>query len=204
MNFSGEYRIPGSQQRVWNALSDPAVMQACIAGCSRVEKRSDSEMVATVAVTVGPICATFKGDVSLSDLSGPIGYSLMGENGATCLAKVEAHISLAEDRGETILKYVATADMDGQFASVGGWLAQTVARINADEFFAAFARHLSAPRVRRPVMPVGAPPLSIEAPAITAERATASSAPGAPIPGWLVVLAVCLALVLGYFFGRFA
>src|SRR5665811_30700 len=41
MEFSGEYRIPARQQRVWNALSDPAVLQACIAGCSRVEKISD-------------------------------------------------------------------------------------------------------------------------------------------------------------------
>src|SRR4030067_692272 len=49
MEFSGEYRIPAPPQAVWNALNDPAVLQACIAGCKSLEKISDTEFASTVA-----------------------------------------------------------------------------------------------------------------------------------------------------------
>ena len=207
MEFSGEYRIPARQQRVWNALSDPAVLQACIPGCSRVEKMSDSEMVATVLVTVGPISATFKGDVSLSSLSVPIGYILTGQDGAAALAKIQAQVSLAEDHDHTVLKYVATAEIGDQLASVGGWLAQTVARMNADDFFAAFARQLSVTRAQEPVVPVTVPePGALLSRAVvpTAARPTGrSGALAAPMSGWVVVFAVGLGFALGYCFARF-
>ena len=207
MEFSGEHRIPARQQRVWNALSDPAVMQACIPGCSRVDKMSDSEMVANVVVTIGPISATFKGDVSLSSLSVPIGYTLTGQDGAARLAKIQAQVSLAEDHGHTVLKYVATAEMADQLATVGGWVAQTVAKINVDDFFAAFARQLSATRVPEPVVPVAVPEpgalLSGAVLATAAKPADKSSALASPMPGGLVVFAVGIGFALGYCFARF-
>jgi len=206
MEFSGEYRIAAGPQRVWNALSDPALLQACIAGCTRVEKISDSEMIATVVTMVGPISASFKGDVALSSLSAPIGYTLLGHGGAA-LAKIEAHVSLAGDHGQTVLKYVATADIGGQLANVGGWLAQTVAKMNADDFFAAFARHLSAAGLQEVDLPA-APPAPVEplADAILSTPADPKCAsnrfPWLDVtrPGWLLVLAVGFGFALGYVF----
>jgi uncharacterized protein len=207
MEFSGEHRIPARQQRVWNALSDPAVMKACIPGCSRVDKLSDSEMVATVVVAVGPISATFKGDVSLNSLSVPIGYTLTAQDGATDLAKIQAQVWLAEDRGQTVLKYVASAEIGDKLASIGGWLAQTVAKMNVDDFFAAFARQLSATRVQEPVAPVAVAESGARSShavlATAAKPAGRSSAPAAPMPVRLVVFAIGIGFVLGYCFARF-
>ena len=66
MEMTGEYRIPAPQQRVWEALNDPAVLKACIAGCKQLEKVSDTEFNAIVATKVGPVSATFSGAVNLS------------------------------------------------------------------------------------------------------------------------------------------
>ncbi|MBU4507361.1 MAG: carbon monoxide dehydrogenase, partial [Gammaproteobacteria bacterium] len=55
MEFSGEYRLPVAQQRVWEALNDPAVLQASIAGCQQLDKLSDTEFSAVVTTKVGPI-----------------------------------------------------------------------------------------------------------------------------------------------------
>src|ERR1035437_1874060 len=133
MEFSGEYRIPARQQQVWDALSDPALLQACIVGCSQVEKISDTQMVATVAVALGPISATFKGTVALTNLSVPITYTLKEQGGAADLARIEAHVSLA---------------------GVGGLLVQTVSEMSADDFFAEFSRHLAASRLKETAIPV--------------------------------------------------
>lgn len=207
MEFSGEYRIPARQQRVWNALSDPTVLQSCIVGCSRVQKISDSEMVATVVATVGPISATFKGDVALSSVSAPIVYTLTGQAGATSLARIQAQVSLAEDKDHTVLKYVATADIGGQLANVGDWLAQTVAKMNVDDFFAAFARHLSAASVQKAVLPVAVPAPAAPVPAAVLPKAVSASGQfgwsAAPPSGWLAVLALGLGFALGYCFARF-
>jgi hypothetical protein len=41
MDLQGEYRIPAPAQRVWDALIDPAVLQACITGCRELTRVSD-------------------------------------------------------------------------------------------------------------------------------------------------------------------
>ena len=53
MEFSGEYRLPVGQQRVWEALNDPVVLQASIAGCKQLDKLSDTEFSAVVTSKVG-------------------------------------------------------------------------------------------------------------------------------------------------------
>lgn len=204
MEFSGEYRIPARQQQVWDALNNPAVLQACIVGCSRLEKTSDTEMVATVVAAVGPISATFKGNVVLSNLNAPHGYTLtgQGQGGAAGFAKMEAQVSLAEDQNDTVLKYVANAEIGGKLASVGSRLVQTVAKKNADDFFSAFARHLGGTGVKEVVVPEVLPVPSVAAPALAPPSGRLFSSLGAPVPAWLVVFACALGFALGYCFAR--
>lgn len=204
MEFSGEYRIPARQQQVWDALNDPAVLQACIVGCKQLEKISDTEFIATVAAKVGPVSATFKGNMVLSDLDAPNGYTLtgQGQGGAAGFAKMGAKVALAEDQNETVLKYVASAEIGGKLASVGSRLVQTVAKKNADDFFAAFARQLGGTGVKEEVLPPTAPAPSALVPGLvtttTAAPARLFSSLGAPVPAWLVVFACGLGFALGY------
>jgi carbon monoxide dehydrogenase subunit G len=198
MEITGEYRIPAPQQRVWEALNDPAVLKACIAGCQQLEKVSDTEFKAIVATKVGPISATFRGAVNLLELDAPNGYTLsgQGQGGAAGFARMSARVALKPEADITLLTYAATADVGGKLASVGSRLVQTVARKNADDFFSAFARQLGG---------TGEPAVAgAEAPSVTASgRAAAPSLVGggglrAPVPAWLVVFGTGLGLALGY------
>ncbi len=204
MEFSGEYRIPARQQQVWDALNDPAVLQACIVGCKQLEKISDTEFIATVAAKVGPVSATFKGNMVLSDLDPPNGYTMtgQGQGGAAGFAKMGAKVALTEDQNETVLKYVAHAEIGGKLASVGSRLVQTVAKKNADDFFAAFARHLGGTGVKEEAVQATAPAASVLVPGVATTTAAAParrfSSLGAPVPAWLVVFACGLGFALGY------
>ncbi len=207
MEFSGEYRIPARQQQVWDALNDPAVLQACIVGCKQLEKLSDTELIATVVATVGPISATFKGNVVLSDLQAPNSYTLtgQGQGGAAGFAKMAAKVALTEDQNETVLNYVASAEIGGKLASVGSRLVQTVAKKNADDFFAAFARQLGGTGVKEAVLPTPAtvPGMLVPGAALPATApARLFSSLGASVPAWLVVFACGLGFALGYCFAR--
>lgn len=209
MEFSGEYRIPARQQQVWEALNDPAVLQACIVGCKQLEKVSDTEFIATVAAKVGPVSATFKGNMVLSDMDAPNGYTLtgQGQGGAAGFAKMGAKVALTEDQNETVLKYVANAEIGGKLASVGSRLVQTVAKKNADDFFAAFARQLGGTGVKEAAVspPEVAPAALVRGAAMPTAAAPAGSlfsSLGAPVPAWMAVFACALGIALGYCFAR--
>ena len=79
MELKGEYRISASRQRVWEALNDPEILKKSIPGCSALEVVGDNSFAATVTAKVGPVKANFQGQVTLSDIDPPNGYTIQGE-----------------------------------------------------------------------------------------------------------------------------
>ena len=65
MEMKGEYRIPASRLVVWEALNDPEVLKAAIAGCEELERDSDTGFTAKVKAKVGPVSARFSGIVKI-------------------------------------------------------------------------------------------------------------------------------------------
>ena len=146
MELSGEHVAPAPRARVWDALNDPAVLEACIPGLQSLEKTSDTEFAAVVAARIGPVNARFKGRVTLSDLDPPNGYTISGEGtgGAAGFARGEARVRLADaDGGATRLTWEADARVGGKLAQVGSRLVGGAARRLADEFFSKFAGHVA-------------------------------------------------------------
>lgn len=203
LEFSGDYRIPAPQQRVWAALNDPAVLQASIAGCRQLDKVSDNEFSAIVVAKVGPVSATFRGSVELSEIDAPNSYTLTGrgQGGAAGFARMTARVMLRPEGDETVLQYTASADIGGKLASVGSRLVQSVAKKNADDFFSAFARQLGAPAVL-PAAEIGAPAGAPTAPARPGIQAPgpvlAGGGLGALVPAWLLLFVAGLSFALGY------
>ncbi|WP_442502211.1 SRPBCC domain-containing protein [Marinivivus vitaminiproducens] len=150
MDFSGEYRIQAPRDRVWAALNDPESLKQAIPGCQSLEKKSDTELTATVQAKVGPVKATFGGDVTLEDLNPPESYTLRGsgKGGAAGFAKGHAKVHLAEDGPDTtVLTYNAQADVGGKIAQLGSRLMQGTAKKYADEFFGNLSSQLGTTAV---------------------------------------------------------
>lgn len=140
MDMQGEYRIPAQRETVWEALNDPEVLKACIAGCESLERTEDGGFEATVKAKVGPVKATFKGAVRLENINAPVSYSIVGEGkgGAAGFAKGGADVSLAEDGEETILTYTVKASVGGKLAQIGARLVDSTAKKYATDFFEKF------------------------------------------------------------------
>ena len=79
MTMTGEVLLPADQQTVWEKLNDPEVLKRCIPGCETLEKVGDNELQASAKIAVGPVKATFKGKVTLTDIDPPNGYRITGE-----------------------------------------------------------------------------------------------------------------------------
>lgn len=159
MEIKGEYRIAASREKVFAALNDVAILQACIPGCESLEKSSDTEMKAKVRMRIGPVSASFTGKVTLSDLDPPNGYKISGEGqgGAAGFAKGGAVVTLREDGADTILNYNVDAQVGGKIAQVGARLIDGTARKLADEFFSKFTAMVGGPPPGEGTAPVTAP-----------------------------------------------
>ena len=68
MELQGQERIAAPRAQVWQALNDPEILKACIPGCESIEMLSPTEMKARVALKLGPIKASFAGQVTLSGI----------------------------------------------------------------------------------------------------------------------------------------
>jgi carbon monoxide dehydrogenase subunit G len=149
MDMSGERLIEAPKDKVWEALNDPAILQACIPGCESVEKISDTELKATAAVKLGPISARFSGKVLLSDLDPPHGYTISGEGqgGVAGFAKGGAKVNLLDEAGGTKLAYQVNAQIGGKMAQLGARLIDSTAKQYAESFFTRFAAIVAPPSV---------------------------------------------------------
>ncbi|WP_405048125.1 SRPBCC family protein [Flexibacterium corallicola] len=145
MDMTGEQTIPAKRERVWEALSDPSILETCIPGCEDLEKVSDVEMKASVTAKVGPVKAKFKGDVFLSELDPPNSYKITGEGkgGVAGFAKGGAQVTLRDCPEGTLLSYEVHATVGGKLAQLGSRLIDSTAKKMADDFFTAFTKELS-------------------------------------------------------------
>jgi carbon monoxide dehydrogenase subunit G len=194
MEIKGEYRIAASREKVFAALNDVAILQACIPGCESLEKSSDTEMKAKVRMRIGPVSASFTGKVTLSDLDPPNGYKISGEGqgGAAGFAKGGAVVTLREDGSDTVLNYNVDAQVGGKIAQVGARLIDGTARKLADEFFSKFAAMVGAP-------PPGEAAAAVAAPAAAP---TPSAAAQRGYKHWIVIGVGAVVLVLVFLASR--
>lgn len=150
MTMQGEVILPADKQTVWAKLNDAETLKACIPGCQTLEKTTDTSLEALVKVKVGPVGATFKGKVDLTDLDPPNGYRIVGEGsgGIAGFAKGGAKVTLSDvEGGGTKLNYDVEANVGGKIAQLGSRLIDGVAKKMADQFFANFAKAVNGEAV---------------------------------------------------------
>jgi carbon monoxide dehydrogenase subunit G len=146
MDMQGEERIAARRETVWAALNDPDILRQCIPGCQSLELKSPTELSASVKLKIGPVSASFAGDVILSNINAPVSYTISGEGkgGIAGFAKGGADVTLTEDGDETLLVYDAKAEIGGKLAQLGSRLVGSSAKKLAQQFFADFNTAVSA------------------------------------------------------------
>ncbi|HSM96666.1 MAG TPA: carbon monoxide dehydrogenase subunit G [Rhizomicrobium sp.] len=146
MDFSGRYLIPAAPEIVWAALNDAEILKSCIPGCEKMTKTDATHFEAVATLKIGPVKATFKGNVALENLDPPHRATLRGEGqgGVAGFAKGEADIVLTPEDGGTALSYTAKANIGGKLAQIGQRLIDGAAKQIADDFFSRFSNAIAA------------------------------------------------------------
>jgi uncharacterized protein len=148
MELEGTKTIAADRAKVWEKLNDADVLRACIPGCQELTGTPEDGFAATVVQKVGPVKATFKGEVALSNVVPGQSYTITGEGkgGVAGFAKGGADVALTDVAGGTELTYRVTAQVGGKLAQLGNRIIGGFARKMADEFFDRFVAEVEGPK----------------------------------------------------------
>ncbi len=137
MQMSDTRQIDAPVAEVYAALLDPDMLQKCVPGAQEVTGSVEDGFEATVVQKVGPVKATFKGQVTLSDLVENVSLKIdgAGKGGAAGFAKGGAEVRLSEQDGGTQLSYDVEAKVGGKLAQLGSRIIDGFAKKMADQFF---------------------------------------------------------------------
>lgn len=140
MKMSDSQSIHADAETVWAALLNPEVLKQCVPGCQEMNGNAEEGFEAVVVQKVGPVKATFKGAVAISEMNHPDSLSISGEGkgGAAGFAKGGADVRLEQDGEVTILHYDVEANVGGKLAQLGSRIIDGFAKKMADQFFTNF------------------------------------------------------------------
>lgn len=174
MELTGERLIAAPLATTWAALNDPQILKDCIAGCESLERTGEDAFAAVVAMRIGPVSARFRGNLKMTNVNPPSGYTIHfdGQGGVAGFGRGSADVSLsAEGDAATKLAYQARATVGGKMAQIGSRLIDATAAKITEDFFKAFEARVqvglpatvagaaaapsAAPRVREPAGVLG-------------------------------------------------
>ena len=147
MKMSETRQIAASPAEVYAALLDPDMLIKCVPGATEVTGSPEEGFEATVVQKVGPVKATFKGQVTMTDMVPDQSIKISGEGkgGAAGFAKGEADVTLAAVDGGTELSYDVEAKVGGKLAQLGSRIIDGFAKKMADQFFQNFQDAVEGP-----------------------------------------------------------
>ncbi|MDU8925867.1 carbon monoxide dehydrogenase subunit G [Alisedimentitalea sp. MJ-SS2] len=149
MELSDSRVIAADRGTVWEALLSADVLKECVPGCQEMHGSADDGFEAVVVQKVGPVKATFKGSVTISDRveCESLTLSGQGKGGAAGFAKGGAKVRLEEGDtpGSTVLSYDVEAKVGGKLAQLGSRIIGGFAKKMADQFFTRFQEAVEGP-----------------------------------------------------------
>jgi carbon monoxide dehydrogenase subunit G len=143
MKFSATYTFTASQEKVFEALIDPAVLQKCIDGCEKMEKTGDDSYDAHLKIGVAGIKGTYVGKVRMADQKPPESFTLHAEGkGKPGWVQGTGKIQIsAKDEGSE-LRCESEGQVGGVIAAVGSRLVEAAGKKMMNEFFRKLGQQL--------------------------------------------------------------
>src|SRR3954468_16787164 len=79
VKFTATYTVPGTREKVFTLITDPAVLQRCIAGCEKMERTSEDNYNVHLKIGIAGLKGNYAGKVQLQDKQVPESYKLLME-----------------------------------------------------------------------------------------------------------------------------
>jgi carbon monoxide dehydrogenase subunit G len=138
MTLDGTHHFSAPRDRVWAALTDPAVLARATPGCERLDPVGPDEFEATLSVGVAAVKGVYQGKLVMLDKKPLESYTLRVEgSGRPGFVKGEGRLTMAEENGGTRVTIKGEAQVGGVIAAVGQRLLGAASRMLMEQFFSA-------------------------------------------------------------------
>jgi carbon monoxide dehydrogenase subunit G len=136
VKLEGTHQLDASQERVYQTLINPEVLQRCIPGCEKLEKTGENTFAATIRAGVGSIKGLFNGTARLEDLREPEHLRIVVDGkGQPGFLKGSGDLDLEPAETGTKVSYTGEVQVGGTIASGGQRMIQGTAKMMAAQFF---------------------------------------------------------------------
>jgi carbon monoxide dehydrogenase subunit G len=183
MKIQGTSVLHATPEKVWAAITDPAVLAGVIPGCQALNPLAENHFGLTVSMGVAAIRGTYAGEVRLYDMTEPTQLTMRaaGSGGPGTIDTTVGVTLQDQGDGTTLLSYDAVATVGGAAGGVGQRVLTSVAKKTAGLFFSAIDDVLTGKK------PVGAAAVAAAVPhtgdGVAADAgATAGAGAGAGAP----------------------
>jgi carbon monoxide dehydrogenase subunit G len=145
MKLAGSYTVGAPRDKVFAAITDPAVLQKVIDGCEKMVQTGEGAYDAHLKIGVAGLKGSYVGKIQMKDIQPPESYTLTVEGkGAGSFVKGVARIQLRESSRGTELQCDADGQVGGMIAAIGSRLIDVTAKKMMDDFFRKFAQEVMA------------------------------------------------------------
>jgi carbon monoxide dehydrogenase subunit G len=143
MKLAGQYVLPAPPVKVWELLTDPERLAKLLPGCERLDPDGPDRFKAAVKFGIAAISGKYAGTIEFDEKKPPKSMRMkLSGRGIPGFVDGVGHIELAENEGQTELRYTGEAQVGGMIASVGQRMIEGAARKIMDQFFGAVAEEL--------------------------------------------------------------
>ncbi len=128
--------IAAPRDKAFALITDPTVLQRCIAGCEKMELTSENTYDAHLKIGIAGLKGSYVGKVQLKDKRVPDSYTLLMEGkGGPGFVKGTAYLQLSDKGTQTEIRCDADAQVGGMIAAIGSRLVEAIAKKMMDDFF---------------------------------------------------------------------
>ena len=144
MTVATSFDVAQPPDRVFAALTDPAVLQRCIPGCEELKAVGADVYQARLRIGVAGLKGAYSGRAELRDKRPPESFALVFDGkGSPGFIRGTATVRLTPIESGTRVASDAQVQVGGLIAAVGSRLVDAAARKLAAEFFQQLAAEIS-------------------------------------------------------------
>lgn len=145
MQLTGNHTINASPARVWALLMDTDTLARIVPGVQKLERIAGNSFKSTLGVKLGPVSASFNGNLEMEDIQEEKGFTLkVQQNSKVGNASAAIKIDLkpvTEDQTE--VAFDGDVKLSGMLASMGQRVIGGVANTLSKQFFTNMEKELA-------------------------------------------------------------
>jgi uncharacterized protein len=144
MQLTGKHVLTVPPEKVWAMLMDTDRLSRIVPGISRLEKIGDNSYKSILDIKLGPVKASFTGQLDLEDIREPEGFTLkVQQNSKIGNANSSIKVDLTPVEGsKTEVSFDGAVRMSGMLASMGHRVMGGVSHTLTNQFFANMEKEL--------------------------------------------------------------